>query len=390
MDFGEKILVPNATPEEVTHYVDVQGCIMVSVLLCALIGIGIIVYHSIEGSCQKGMWPVIERQDWRKKQVVMHILWTALCVLGIWGLMHLYINHIALLDLIHDFCKEVDVICGLSAERGSGYPILVNIITTLMALFITFRLLRPRIMIYPEVLYEVRNVEDKHEKMDTTYSHLIFQVWNQGLFPINNLHAELYACKRAKDTGNIHRSEIKIANHDYTSLDWCLAHPDESKMLIYTEKEAFDKSRGFDYLEFQVTAVHPVSNVTKTFTKIIYHENIHRGRFKRKHWWQILSEICYYNSSGIEEPRQKSGVIRMIKCNITFMMIEYVGVLALSIVIPFAYYRMHKTIDCCNTYSIIIELILVIALAAEILKNLTRIPLLEKWQESCLYQKQKE
>lgn len=346
--------------------------------------------RSINTIYKQDGWFVFEKQGWRRKNVMSHhILWTIVCVIGVVYIVHLLRSGSLLLEQIQAGIYAIDDTCGLNSSEKSNYPIIINILTTFIALFLVFRTLRPRLLIYPEALFEWRKPEDKGVEKDKPYTHLQFQIWNKSLFAVNNIHAVLYACKRLKDTYHIQRREIPILNHDYASLDWCLAHPDDNKVLISTDKDKFDPDRGFDYLELHVTATHPISNVTKSFVRKFRHEHIHRGKFIRKHWWNMLSEICTFFPDGRTGERNIARSVKMTRANILLSMLEYIGASILMVFGLLSIFRIHKDPSLIANYSHCIEISLIIVLLLEIIRQVTFLPVSDKWQRSCQYSESK-
>lgn len=154
-------------------------------------------------------------------------------------------------------------------------PLIVSLLTTMLGLLLTFRMIRPRIAIYPLVAYEVINGK----------YWLTFQIRNLGWLECIDMKVDLYECHIEQRDGVANKvmTPIKLEPlAQSTMIDWKYGDSNDNAYLIEVcnntfERNVFKASKKF--LELRVKLTHPLSRITKVFVRDYTPHDIHYGEF---------------------------------------------------------------------------------------------------------------
>lgn len=154
-------------------------------------------------------------------------------------------------------------------------PVTIRLLTTIIALLLTFIIVRPKLQIYPIAAYEISNNQ----------YWLTFSVKNISWWDGFDMKAELFSYQIDSTDGRDNKA-IKVIPLDITSkssvLGWRLAHSNENTILVETKNQVFKKNQfknSDNRLELRVTITHPLSRITKVFVREFTKFDIHHGEF---------------------------------------------------------------------------------------------------------------
>lgn len=205
----------------------------------------------------------------RSREFVIHTVGSMafFCVAGMGILMSGGIDSvISIYDFLHNVVLE---------PLRESLPLILSILTTMLGLLLTFRVIRPRVAIYPLAAYEVINGK----------YWLTFQVRNLGLLECIDMKVDLYECHFEPRDGGVNKvmKPIKLEPlSQSTMIDWKYSDSNDNTYLIEAcnnifERNIFKESKHF--LELRVKLTHPLSRITKVFVQDYYAEDIHHGEF---------------------------------------------------------------------------------------------------------------
>ena len=154
-------------------------------------------------------------------------------------------------------------------------PLIVSLLTTMLGLLLTFRMIRPRIAIYPLVAYEVINGK----------YWLTFQIRNLGWLECIDMKVDLYECHFEPRVGGVNKvmKPIKLEPlSQSTMIDWKYSDSNDNTYLIEACNNVFERKifkESGHFLELRVKLTHPLSRITKVFVQDYFAEDIHYGEF---------------------------------------------------------------------------------------------------------------
>lgn len=184
---------------------------------------------------------------------------------------------------VHNFIEK--------AEKQ--FPVLLSLLLTVVGVFISFALLRPKIKVGEYMAC-------------TTKKRLVAHVYNAGLFSAHNVNAKLYSC--VMDEGNKLVDEVALLDSENNALAWFFAHNNMNAIEFCTKEKGEDEnikkklaqicSNEDEYFELHISATHAVSGITSTFVKRYDTSNIVKGRY-------INNDFNVYNEETKDWKRYK-------------------------------------------------------------------------------------
>lgn len=249
----------------------------------------------------------------RSKEFVVHTIGSML-VICIGGMSVLMLDGLWAVENIYKWLHE-----SLLEPTKSALPIVVSILTTFLGLLLTFRLIHPRIAIYPLAAYEIN---DRN-------SWLTFHVQNLGWFECIDMKAELFECSFQNRGIEINKKMDPLALEPLaqaTIIDWHLGDTNSNTYLIETKYKVINRrqfAQSDHFLELRVKLTHPISRITKVYVQDFTPTDIHVGEFKGRY--------IMYDNDGIDKPVCTEKVIAFM-CARYLKMIEALCIIALFIV----------------------------------------------------------
>lgn len=155
-------------------------------------------------------------------------------------------------------------------------PITMGLLTTFIGLVVTFRLIHPRVMLYPLAAYEKINGK----------WWLSFLLKNNGWWECIDLKAELFECEFEKCGNDYNKKMEPIALDTLATasvIGWTFGHSNENTYLIETKYNVFHKKHFLQsdaILELRVRLTHPLSRITNVFIQHYKATDIHYGVFE--------------------------------------------------------------------------------------------------------------
>lgn len=173
---------------------------------------------------------------------------------------------VAIYDVLHSDVWE---------PLKESMPLVVSLSTTMLGLLLTFRLIRPRVAIYPLAAYEVINGK----------YWLTFQVRNLGWLECIDMKVDLYECHFEQRDGVVNKvmKPIKLEPlAQSTMIDWKYGDSNDNTYLIEVSNNTFERNvfkESGKFLELRVKLTHPLSRITKVFVRDYTSHDIHYGEF---------------------------------------------------------------------------------------------------------------
>lgn len=159
------------------------------------------------------------------------------------------------------------LLCSLTAAAESlpwWGEMLIGVVATFIALFVTYLSLHPRIRIFP------------YAAMDSD-GHLHFLIRNVGIYSVYNVQMKLRLCHR-DESGSICSSR-SINEHSITKIDgrYCRDERDICDVPM-GESLSLERLVG-SWLELEVLATHRISNTTNVIVQVFQVQDIYEGAF---------------------------------------------------------------------------------------------------------------
>lgn len=147
--------------------------------------------------------------------------------------------------------------------------LLIGVVATIIALFVTYAFLHPRIRIYP-----IANIDK--------YGHVGFMIRNMGLFPIYDVSFKLVSLERTESC-ELSEDYIKLCGAERPVLYGLLKPIEESTIQVSTHKpmggESYDNFWANSWIQLQVSARHRISGVSIVETCDFKREDLYHGIF---------------------------------------------------------------------------------------------------------------
>lgn len=219
---------------------------------------------------------------------------------------------------------------------GEQFPVLLSLMLTIVGVFISFALLRPKIKVGEYMAC-------------TTKKRLVAHVHNVGLFSAHNVNAKLYSC--SIDEGNKLVEEVALLDSENNALAWIFAHNNMNAIEFCTEKEDEDiekkiahiSSNEDEYFELHISATHAVSGITSTYVKRFDTSNIIKGRY-------IKNDFNVY-SGETKKWKKYQKMFNMLPIIGSFVqMLISVALLAIFIIIVISINNKPISEDCASVF----------------------------------------